>query len=56
MMDGQLPQHSNYEVKEKMVGLLSEEKHEAMGYHEVNDEDVKYYQKDHWHPHHDPIG
>ena len=50
-MDGQiLSQKLNYEVEEKVASLLSQEKHEAvapiLGDHEVNDEEVDYYQKD----------
>lgn len=47
-MDGQvLPQQSNYRVVEKVVGMLSQEKHEAppsiLGYdHQANDEEVYY--------------
>lgn len=55
-MDGQLPQQSNYDVEEKAHGLLSEDKQEEVGDHEVNDEEVEYYQKDHLHPDHDLMG
>jgi len=57
-MDDQLPnQESNYEAKEDVAGLFSEEKHEAMGDHKVNEEEiVECYKKEHQHSNHHMMG